>query len=239
MQCKVYTKKMRDLCLKCLRPKDVCLCKYIVPVKTDIKFVFLMHPKEAKKQRTGTGRLAANSLPESEILVGIDFTKNQRLQELLNDSQYFPVLMYPAKDALTAKSENLKTELKGKKLLVLLIDSTWFCSHKMLKLSTNITALPKLSFYGSYKSIFTFKREPYEYCISTIESCYYLIKELQENALVNKECNPNPLMSIFKRMIRFQLEKENERISSGAIGTHPYDVKYTKIKEIPDFLKED
>ena len=235
---------MRDLCLKCLRPKEACLCKYIKPVQTNVKFVFLMHPKEAKKQRTGTGRLASNSLPGSEILVGIDFTNNTRLNSLLNDAQYFPVLMYPEENALTAKSPELKSALKSasnksgsKKLLVLIVDSTWFCSHKILKQSKNIMLLPKLSFYGTYKSIFTFKREPYEYCVSTIESCYYLIKELQQNDIESKECNPEPLMDIFKKMIRFQLEKENERIASGTIGTHAYDVKYTKIREIPEHLK--
>ncbi len=231
---------MRDLCLKCLRPKEACLCKYIKTVQTNIKFVFLMHPKEAKKQRTGTGRLASNSLPDSEILVGINFTDNARLNSLLNDPQYFPVLMYPEENALTAKSPELKSALckdENKKLLVLIVDSTWFCSHKILKQSKNIMALPKLSFYGTYKSIFTFKREPYEYCVSTIESCYYLIKELQGNDLESTECNPEALMEIFKRMIRFQLEKENERIASGTIGTHAYDVKYTKIRKIPEHLK--
>ena len=64
-----------------------------------------MHPKEYRKQRTGTGRLAKISLKDSEILVGIDFSQNTRLQALLNDPRYFPVLLYPGEDAWNVKIE--------------------------------------------------------------------------------------------------------------------------------------
>ncbi len=226
---------MRDLCLKCFRPKAYCYCKFIKKVDSGIKFVFLMHPKEAKKQKTGTGRLAHLSLPESEIIVGIDFTKNERVCALIKDPHYYPLLLYPGKDAWTCSKKGFKETLGQKKLLVFVVDSTWFCSKKMLKLSTNITSLPKFSFEGSYKSIFTFKKEPEEYCLSTIESCYYLIKEMQSSSLVEKSVNPEPLMDVFKKMIVFQLEKENERIDSGLPGTHMKDVVYTKKKIIPTF----
>lgn len=198
-----------------------------------------MHPKEAKRQRTGTGRMAAASLPQSEILVGIDFTKNRRLCELLSDPSYYPVLLYPGKDAWTSRREGFAQSAAGKKLLVIIIDSTWFCSKKMLRMSPNVTALPKLSFAGNYRSIFTFKHEPAEYCVSTIESCYYIIKEMQEAGIVSKDAEPEPLMDTFKRMIVWQLEKENERIESGVPGTHAIDWKYTKIKDVPSFTLSD
>lgn len=226
----------RTLCYKCYRPIEYCFCKYIKPVDSKVKFVFLMHPKEAKKQKTGTGRLAHATLPGSEVIMGIDFTKDERVCQLLSDPQYFPVFMYPGKDAWNCKKEGFKESVGNKTLLVFIIDSTWFCSKKMLKYSTNITSLPKISFCGSYKSIFTFKKEPYEYCVSTIESCYYLIKELQSCDMVDKNVNPEPLMDVFKHMIKFQLEKENERIDSGLPSTHQKDVVYTTKKEIPDFL---
>lgn len=228
---------MRDFCYKCFRPLDTCYCKWTSPVNCGVKFVLLMHPKEARKQRTGTGRLACLCLPDSEIIIGIDFTENERLNTLLNDPKYYPVLMYPGEDAWSARKEGFKEAVGDRTLLVIIIDSTWFCSKKMIKLSSNINCLPKLSFYGSYKSIFTFKREPEEYCVSTIESCYYLIKELQENGMAPDQttCDPEPLMNVFKHMILTQLEKENERIASGQPGNHAYDSHYNKIKEIPDF----
>ncbi len=227
---------MRELCLQCLRAKESCFCKYLKPFDPNVKFLFLMHPKEAKKQRTGTGRIAHVGLIDSEIIVGIDFTKNQRVVELLADPQYYPVLLYPGEDAWTSSKAGFKEEIGNRKLLVIVIDSTWFCSHKMIKLSTNIMALPKLSFDGAYRSIFTFKREPKPEYISTIESCYYLVKELQTSSIVPQNVDPECLMTAFKEMIRYQLQKENDRIEGKLPNSHAKDFRFTKKKEIPDFL---
>lgn len=135
---------MREICFKCLRPKESCLCSHLTPFDPGIKFVFLMHPKEAKRQRTGTGRIAHAGLIDSEILVGIDFTKNTRLCQLLEDPQYYPVLLYPGDDAWTSKKEGFKEEIGGKRLLAIIIDSTWFCSKKMIRYSSkNSVSFPR------------------------------------------------------------------------------------------------
>ena len=226
---------LRELCLKCLRPKESCYCSSIRPVEAGIKFIFLMHPKEAKRQRTGTGRLASLSLPGSEILMGVDFSQNKRLESLLADPQYYPVLLYPGKDAWTAGTEGFRDAVGKRQLLVIIVDSTWACSKKILKLSRNLAPLPRLSFSGAYRSIFTFKHEPAEYCVSTIESCYYLIQELQAAGMAARSADPEPLMDVFKKMVQFQLRKENERIESGQPGSHAYDWKYTRRRDIPTF----
>ena len=79
-----------------------------------------MHPKEYRKQRTGTGRLAKISLKDSEILVGIDFSQNTRLQALLNDPRYFPVLLYPGEDAWNVKKEGFVQAAGGRILLAII-----------------------------------------------------------------------------------------------------------------------
>lgn len=142
---------MREICYNCFRPKETCVCSLLNPFDPEIKFVFLMHPKEAKRQRTGTGRIAHAGLIDSEILVGVDFTKNARLCQLLSDPKYFPVLLYPGDDAWNTRKEGFREKIGGKKLLAIIIDSTWFCSKKMLRFSTNVTSLPKLSFSGKYR----------------------------------------------------------------------------------------
>ena len=98
--------KMAERCFECFRPQSHCLCEYAKPVvESGIKFIFLMHPKEARHQRTGTGRLSHIALKDSEIIVGIDFSKNQHFLDLINDEKYFPMLMYPGEDAWNAKKE--------------------------------------------------------------------------------------------------------------------------------------
>ena len=194
-----------------------------------------MHPKEFRRQRTGTGYLSHLCLKDSEVIVGLDFSKNARLQELLADPEYFTALMYPGEDALTPQTITNTME-PGKKLLLLILDATWFCAKKMIEHNPFLLELPKLSFQGSYRSIFTFKREPSPECISTIECCYYIIKEFQQAGVVAAEIDPEPLMNIFKAMIKLQLTAENERIMGIRQNSHDYDAKYNKIKKIPDYL---
>lgn len=229
----LYYQRMSERCLNCFRPVDYCLCKYIQPVDTGIKFVFLMHPKEAKHQRTGTGRLAHCALTCSEILIGLNFSGNSRLEQLLHDDRYFPVLLYPGAAAWTAADPDFKKKLGTRKLLVLVIDATWFCSRKIIEHNPELLELPQISFSGNYRSEFTFKREPRPEYISTIESCYYLVKELQNAAIAKPDADPGCLMTAFRHMIKDQLQAENERIAGKRPGTHGYDWKYKTKKTIP------
>lgn len=234
-----------------------------------------MHPKEAKHQRTGTGRLSHLCLADSEILVGIEFANNARFNELLNDKKYLPFLMYPGADAWNVNKPGFKEVLESgvqqpqgfegtnaldnakgfggaqkvqqpqgfesaatyadtaKILMPIIIDATWFCSRKIIEHNKFLLDLPKLSFAKNYSSIFTFKHEPRPEYISTIETCYYLIKELQSVGIVDSAVNPEPLMDGFKKLISDQLRAENERVQGLRPSTHGYDWKYMKIKEIP------
>ena len=226
---------MSERCYKCFKPASNCLCKFTKELDTGIKFVFLMHPKEAKRNRTGTGQLAHISLRDSEIIVGLDFSKNERLKNLLCDPKYFPVMMYPGEDAWNAQKKGFKEAVGKRTLLVIILDATWFCAKKMIEHNLFLLEFPRLSFYGGYESIFTFKHEPRPEYISTIESCYYLIKELQSNGMADNSVNPEPLMDVFKEMIKFQLTAENERIMGLRPSTHNYDAKYNKLRVVPEF----
>ena len=47
----------REVCYQCYRPKSSCMCKYVKSIKTNTKFIILMHPKEFQKTKNGTGIL--------------------------------------------------------------------------------------------------------------------------------------------------------------------------------------
>ena len=151
----------------------------------------------------------------------------------MSDSKYLPLLLYPGNDAWNAANPNFKSAARGKILMPIIVDATWFCSRKILQHNPFLLDLPKMSFAKEYRSIFTFKHEPRPECVSTVETCYYLIKELQEAGLANPAANPEPLMTAFKKMISDQLRAENERVQGLRPSTHGYDWKYTKIKEDP------
>lgn len=195
---------MSNKCYQCFRPVKTCYCKAIEPLDPGIKFVLLMHPQEAFKQKTGTGRLTNLTLIGSEIIIDTTFDKNLRTQELLNDSSHFPMVLYPGKEAHYTETFNFDSELKNRKLIIFLIDATWRFSRQMISRSPSLQKLPKLSFSREYRSIFEIKKQPTEYSLSTIESSYYLIKELQLAGVCKKNIETESLMNIFKMMIKLQ-----------------------------------
>ena len=203
---------MSEKCLKCFRPVQSCYCPYIKAADPGIKFVFLMHPIEAYKQKTGTGRLASLSLSGSEIIVDESFDNNKKTQSLISDPAYYPMVLYPGKEAYHAESFNFQTFTQKRKLLIFLIDGTWIHARKMMFHSKTLQNLPKLSFSRQYRSRFAIKTQPADYCLSTIESSYYLIKELQKSGVCNPDADIEGLMSVFDRMVQFQIECRKKRI---------------------------
>lgn len=173
-----------------------------------------MHPHEAYKQKTGTGRLASLSLSGSEIIIDKSFDNNIRTQNLISDSQYFPMVLYPGKNACTAEEFDFKGEMEGRTLLIFLIDATWVMARKMMFRSPGLQKLPRLTFGREYRSCFRIKKQPADYCLSTIESSYYLFKELQLSGVCDPEINGEGLMQIFERMVRFQIDCKEKRIAS-------------------------
>jgi len=198
---------MSDTCYRCFKAKEACLCPYIKEVDPGVKFVLLMHPREAYRMRTGTGRVTKLCLKDSEVIVCWVPDADERVRKLMSDPAYYPVLLYPGKDAKTAKTLSVP---EGRKLLVFILDGTWPQAKKMLRLSPNLRTLPSLSFSGSYTSSFRFKKEPKEECVSTIEAAAFLIRELQAEGKA-KPCDTENMLNVFGRMVDFQLESERLR----------------------------
>lgn len=197
----------RATCYRCYRPQSSCMCSHIRPIETKTKFVVLMHPKEFKKTKNGTGHLTHLSLPNSELFMGIDFTAYARINEIIATHQSF--VLYPSSHAINLSHENPlpKNSLHVKKpMAIFLIDSTWACSLKMMRESQNLHALPHLSFDATTRSAFMIKEQPLEYCLSTIESTLRVL-ELLTQWQIETIVEPKLKMFLtpFHAMIQYQL----------------------------------
>ncbi len=205
---------MSERCTSCLRPVHTCYCDHIRPVYSGVKFIYLMHPHEAYKQRTGTGRLASLSLSGSEIIIGKTFDDNLRIRELISNPDYYPMMLYPGEMAVSAESFNFKDEIQGRKLMIFIIDATWVMARKMMFRSPGLQKLPRLTFGREYRSEFLIKTQPADYCLSTIECSYYLIKELQNSGICDASLNVEGLMTVFKKMVNFQIQCKKRRFAA-------------------------
>ncbi|MCM2268406.1 MAG: DTW domain-containing protein [Elusimicrobiales bacterium] len=195
----------REECYACRRPKKNCLCGSAKPFATRTRFVILMHDKEAHKQRTGTARLARMCLKNSELLVGTDFSRNERVNALIKDPAYVPFVLYPGPEALNFKTLGPAAFPAGKTLLVFVIDGTWRGAQRILKKSHNVRALPRLSFWGNYVSQFKIKKQPLAHCVSTIEAVYYLCCEGEAAGYERLDSGHEVLMAVFKELVDAQL----------------------------------
>jgi len=165
-----------------------------------------MHPKEYKKEKNGTGHMTKLQLENSEIIVGVDFTDNTRVNEILTEDKNGSFLLYPGKDNfnLSIKNSSEINSFMGNNPSIFLLDGTWPCARKMLKLSKNLQKLKRVSFNNKIKSKFIIKQQPESLCLSTIESVYTLLNLLKKGNL--EQCETKGFLLPFEKMIEYQLE---------------------------------
>ena len=189
-----------------MRPSSTCICKHISSFQTKTRFIILMHPKEYKKEKSGTGQMTKLQLENSEIIVGVDFTNNNRVNEILNDLKSTSFLLYPGKENFnlsTRKSSEINSFM-GNTPYIFILDGTWPCARKMLKLSKNLQKIKRVSFDNKIKSKFIIKQQPESLCLSTIESVYTVLNLLKEGNL--EQCDTKNFLIPFEKMIEYQLE---------------------------------
>jgi len=165
-----------------------------------------MHPKEYKKEKNGTGHMSKLQLENSEIIVGVDFTNNKRVNEILAKENCSSFLLYPGKDNfnLSIRKSSEINYYMGNNPHIFLLDGTWPCARKMLKLSKNLQKLKRVSFDNKIKSKFIIKQQPESLCLSTIESIYTVLKLLKKSNF--EQCETKDFLIPFEKMIEYQLD---------------------------------
>lgn len=205
----------RETCYRCFWPKALCWCAGITPMPTRTRFVFLMHPKEYKREKAATGRLTHLCLPNSELVAAEIPDTHPRVIELLADPRYHATLLFPGRSALdlsragadAAAAEPLRSfreALGTRTLLVFLIDATWSLGRKMLRLSPALQRLPRLMFTPSAPSRYVIKQQPHPSCLSTLEATHELLLALAAAGL-DEYTDRQQLLALFDRMQEHQL----------------------------------
>jgi len=194
--------KNRTVCYACYRPQSSCMCSYITPIETKTRFIILMHPKEFRKTKNGTGHFTNLSLNNCEIHVGVDFSQNEKINEIINNNTCY--VLYPSDTSITLNEQSITK--KSKEIVLFLIDSTWPCSRVMLRASPNIDVLQKVSFTHTKSSAFTFKEQPKAYCLSTMESMLCVLELLNQHQTENIELERlESFLTPFHKMVEYQL----------------------------------
>jgi DTW domain-containing protein len=194
-----------NLCLNCRRRLLTCVCKLLKPFTTHTKFVILMHPMEFKKEKVGTGRFSHLILTNSEIIVDLAFDSNKQFTHALNDPNYQSFLLYPGDNSLDIREMRSELSLDKRPLQIFVIDGTWPCAKKMVKLTPSLHRLPRISFKSNRVSKFQIKHQPIEGCLSTVESLHQVIIELNEIGVEKTQGQEQNLMDVFLSTVDQQL----------------------------------
>ena len=195
----------RDTCYSCYRPKTSCMCNYINKIETNTQFIILMHPKEYRKTKNGTGHFTNLSLPNSKIFIGIDFTNHNEINQIINNEKNSCYLLYPGVDSIKLNTQTIQNQ--NKKNVIFILDSTWPCSRKMLRVSKNLQKLKKVSFEHQKSSAFKIKTQPKDYCLSTMESTLCVIELLNKHEIETiSQTEFEKFLLPFEKMVEYQID---------------------------------
>jgi len=206
----------REICVRCFHAKKSCLCERLKPFSTHSHFVILMHPKEAQKARNGTGRLARLCLKNTRIQIGINFSQNPVVNNLLNDPAFYPLVLYPGAHSINITERGFPKFPRGEKTpLFFILDGSWSLAKKIITRSKNLHSLTKISFTPEKPSAFIIKNQPHEHCLSTIESIFTLLNLLEDEGLENLHGRHLILLQAFENLVNYQLTCKKNNSAKG------------------------
>ena len=204
---------MREICLRCLRPRTQCYCHQIKPVRAEPFFVILQHPRE-RRNPIGTARMAHLSLPDSRFVEGADFSEHQGVNDWLVDPGFQPVILFPGPSSFDLSTETREARLKRfppeRRLLIFVIDGTWSGALQILKKSRNLAQIPQIHFAFAGRSEYQIRKQPEDHCVSTVEAIHRILQVLDPAS------KPERLLAPFRWMVSEQvrLKTVNQKITS-------------------------
>jgi DTW domain-containing protein YfiP len=197
----------RPLCVRCLRAKAVCLCAGIRSFSPFFQVVLLQHPKE-RKNSIGTARFTHLTLSNSRLIAGSEFETDPAVNLLLGDAENYCVVLFPGPSSVNISDHRdefvssipAKVDGTPRRLVVFVIDGTWAHAKGMIRRSLRLAELPRISFTVSEPSNYRVRKQPHEYCLSTVEAVAKLVK------ILDPRMPAESLIETFGKMVEWQIE---------------------------------
>jgi DTW domain-containing protein YfiP len=180
-----------------------CFCDRITILPTRTRILMLQHPRE-HHVAIGTARMAHRALPNSRLRVGTHFAEDPGVLAALADSPATYVL-FPGPGAVPV--EQLP---RDRALTLVVLDGTWSQARKLLRLNPSIAALPRVAFRPLKPSAYVIRKEPADFCVSTIEALAEVLGVLEpEGGRFARLLDP--FHAMVDRQLWFQTEVRSSR----------------------------
>lgn len=185
----------RDVCPRCMRPQTGCYCAHVTPIETRTKLMLLQHPRE-RYVAIGTARMASLCLTNSELHVGIDWSRSSALAAALADPTRTPILLYPGEGA-----RDIVAEPPPGPVTLVVVDGTWSQTKKVVRVNPILASLPRYAFVPPTLSEYRIRKEPNDASVATIEALVHAL-----SALEGDPARFASMLAPFRAMIDFQLD---------------------------------
>jgi DTW domain-containing protein YfiP len=215
----------REICARCRRPARGCYCAHIEPIDTRTRLVLLQHPRE-RYVAIGTAHMASLCLTNSELHVGVDWSRSEPLARALSNPERPPILLYPGAGAI----DIVASPPPGPVTLVV-VDGTWAQTKKVVRTNPVLAALPRYAFAPPKPSEYRIRKEPDDASVATIEAIVHALSALEGDG-----ARFATLLAPFRAMIDFQIECE-ERLQ-GARTRHAKRRARHRRMRVPRVLSE-
>jgi DTW domain-containing protein len=155
-----------------MRPEVVCVCALAPTLHTRTRVLFLQHPRE-RRMAIGTAKLAHLGLPGSTLRVGLDFSQDAAVQAVVQ-ARPAPYVLFPG-----AGATDVHALPADQPISLIVLDGTWTQAKKLLRLNPALAALPRLAFTPRRPSEYQIRRQPADFCVSTIEALGEVLTALE------------------------------------------------------------
>jgi DTW domain-containing protein YfiP len=208
----------RKNCSVCGFSKKTCYCHLIKSFDSKIIFAILIHKLEIER-KIATGMLSHLILKNSYLVPGHDYTNDETVNQLIDNSQNHCVVLYPGDNSidLSRLSNEEKTKIvpSGKQLVVIVIDGTWRTAKQTMRLSKNLAVLPKISFSHGAPSNFRVRKQPSSDFYSTVEAIHNTIELLEDSQGFNTGSREHDnLLEVFDYIVDTQITLKKQRLEA-------------------------
>ncbi|KAL1509424.1 hypothetical protein ABEB36_004165 [Hypothenemus hampei] len=193
---------MRDKCLKCARPQNVCYCNSIPnpPLCPKSRIILLQHPAEEKRCLRTAPMLQLGLLPgRCLVYKGKRFPgPHHELSEILTEPN--TLLLYPSPNAVDIKCV-LHEEIPANGYNIVIIDGTWPQAKAIYTSNTILHGVKQVKLLNTSTSDYIIRTQPTDGCLSTLETAAQCLSILENNYNIGTK-----LLKPLKVMCQYQLE---------------------------------
>lgn len=155
-----------ERCDRCRMHKNLCVCSFIKPMTLNTKVVLVTHVREYVKV-SGTGPLALECLPNSELLI------HGRRENALDLNRFVSperraFILFPRPDAVPLTRESVESDSRPITLLV--PDGNWSQASKMARRLPGVEHFTNVTLAPSQQTRWGLRKETHSGGLATFEA---------------------------------------------------------------------